>query len=116
MDHLDEATIELLCHDPCIEVRRILSTHALFRKWANTDILLTLAAADIECARNIAHHLRDYTGADVNLLAAELSRHTDPDIRRVLANCCSTPKKILRQLLWDRDPGIRASARSTISL
>lgn len=114
MDNIDEATVELLCQDPCIEVRRALSDHALFREWASTAILHKLAAADIECARNIAYNLRDFTRADVNLLAGELSRHTDPDIRRVLASTYATPKKILRQLLWDGDPGVRASARSTL--
>jgi hypothetical protein len=113
-EQLDEVTVELLSQDTSIEVRRALIGQTVFREWASTQVLLEYIAADVECARIVAASVRDYSSADFNHLAAELCKHSDPDVRNTLAGGWGTPKKYVRQLLSDPDASIRVSAMRTL--
>lgn len=113
-ESISEVTIELLACDTCIDVRRNLSGQAPFREWASTEIALQFLRDDVECAKNIAGKLGDFTTADINKLGAEICAHSDPDVRNALASSWGAPKKYVKQLLSDPDPMVRASAKNTL--
>ena len=115
MKHINENTLALLAKDDAIEVRRAISANAKFRDWATTEILSDYIRSDIECAKEIAGSLGDFTCADTNVIAAVICNHSDPEVRQALAESYSAPKKFVKQLVTDPDRGVRAAAKYTLS-
>lgn len=113
-DNLNEDTVELLSCDPAIDVRRRLCGQTPFSEWATTEMIIELVNADIDCAKTIAGRISEYSNADVNLIAAVVMQHSDPDVRNSLASSWGAPKKVIKQLLKDDDAGVRASAKRTL--
>lgn len=113
-DKINEATLELLVHDTSIDVRRRLCGQQAFCDWATTEIVLDYATSDVECAKTIASRLSDYSNADAAVIGDVLLAHSDPDVRNALAGNWGTPKKMLKKLLADEDPGVRSSAQRTL--
>lgn len=114
-DNLDEETIQLLSEDTYIEVRRKLCNQTTFREWASTELLLQYIKSDVDCAKEIARNLDEYSNADADVLAVEICKHSDPDVRNALAGSYGGPKKFLKQLLSDSDAGVRASAKRSLA-
>ena len=113
-DNLHEDTVALLAQDASIDVRRRICGQTPFREWASTELLLDYISADIDCAKTIAGGVGEYNNADVNKIAVELCKHSDPDVRNALAGSWGAPKKFVKQLLSDSDSSVRASARRTL--
>lgn len=111
---ISESTAELLADDPSIEVRRRLIGSTPFQEWASTELLLDYIKQDVECARSIAYNLESFLNAQVDKLAEEISAHSDPDVRNALAGNWRTPKKLLKKMLADADPGVRATAKRAL--
>ena len=114
-EKINVATLELLVQDTSIDVRRALCSQQAFSDWATTEIILDYANSDVECAKIIAGKLNDYSNADVSMIAKALLDHPDPEVRNVLANGWNIPKQILKKLLSDEDPGVRATAQNSLS-
>ena len=115
MEHINENTLELLAKDDAIDVRRAISTNAKFRDWATTEILSDYIRSDIECAKEIAASLGDFTCADANVIATVICNHSDPEVRQALAESWNAPRKFVKQLVTDPDQGVRAAAKHTLS-
>lgn len=113
-DNISEATVELLAHDPAIDVRRRVCGQTPFSEWATTETIVELVNADIDCAKTIAGRISEYSNADANVIAAAIMQHSDPDVRNALASSWGAPKKVIKQLLEDDDAGVRASAKKTL--
>ena len=115
MEHINENTLELLAKDNAVEVRRAISTNAKFRDWATTEMLSDYIRSDIECAKEIAGSLGDFTCADANMIAAVMCNHSDPEVRQALADSYNAPRKFVKQLVTDPDQSVRAAAKRTLS-
>ena len=115
MEHINENTLELLAKDDAVEVRRAISTNAKFRDWATTEMLSDYIRSDIECAKEIAGSLGDFTCADANMIAAVMCNHSDPEVREALADSYNAPRKFVKQLVTDPDQSVRAAAKRTLS-
>lgn len=115
VDFINEHTLALLAKDDAIDVRRAISANAKFRDWATTEILSDYIRSDIECAKEIAGSLGDFTCADASMIAAVMCGHSDPEVRLALARSYSAPKKFVKQLVTDPDQGVRAEAKYTLS-
>ena len=115
MEHINENTLELLTKDDAIDVRRAISTNAKFRDWATTEILSDYIRSDIECAKEIAESLGNFTCADAIEIAALICNHSDPEVRQALAESWNAPRKFVKQLVTDPDQSVRAAAKHTLS-
>jgi hypothetical protein len=113
-DNLHEETVALLAQDASIDVRRRLCGQTPFKEWASTELLLEYISSDIDCAKTIAGSVAEYKNADMNKVAVDLCKHSDPDVRNVLAGNWGSPKKFVKQLLSDADPSVRSSAKRTL--
>lgn len=113
-DNLCEKTVELLANDSSMDVRRRLCVQTTFKEWVSTEMLADFINSDADMAKTIASAISEYSNADVNTIATELAKHTDPDVRLSLADNWGTPKKLLKQLLSDNDASVRASAKRTL--
>ena len=111
---LSEERIAALADDPDVEVRCALFRSSAFLHWATTERLLTMAAANVDVAVQVAGDVHVFDVAEVDRLAEELAVHPDPLVRSSLAQGYRTPKRILKQLLEDPDYEVGLSARETL--
>lgn len=111
---LSEERIVALADDPDVEVRRALFSSSAFRRWATTERLLTMAAANVDVAIQVAGDVHVFDSAEADRLAEELAAHSDPSVRAALAQGYRTPKRFLKQLLEDQDYEVGLSARETL--
>ena len=113
-DYINQDTLELLAKDKAVDVRRSILYCDEFRAWATTEMVIDYIQSDIECAKQIAGSLDNFTEVDTNTVADMLRNHVDPGVRLELANSYKTPKKILKQLLSDPEHSVRCAARETL--
>lgn len=111
---LSEERIAALADDPDVEVRRALLSSSSFRNWVTTERLLTMAAANVDVAVQVAGDVHVFDVAEVDRLAEELAVHPDPSVRAALAQGWRTPKRVLKQLLEDPDYEVGLSAKETL--
>lgn len=111
---VNEDILELLAKDKAVDVRRSISDCDEFRTWATTEIVIDYIQSDIECAKSIALFLGNFTQVDTNTIADLLRNHSDPGVRKALADSFSVPKKILKQLLTDPEHSVRCAARESL--
>ena len=111
---INEDILELLAKDKAVDVRRSVSYCDEFKTWASTEIVIDYIQSDIECAKSIAGDLGSFTEVDTNTIADMLCNHTDPGVRKALADSYSAPKKILKQLLTDTEHSVRCAARDSL--
>jgi len=111
---LSEHRVAALADDPDVEVRRELLSSSAFRRWATTERLLTMAAANVDVAIQVAGDVHVFDVAEADRLAEELAIHPDPLVRAALAQGWRTPKRVLKQLLEDPDYEVGLSAKETL--
>ena len=111
---INEDILELLAKDKAVDVRRSISYCDEFKTWASTEIVIDYIQSDIECAKSIAGALGDFTEVETNTIADVLCNHSDPGVRKALADSYSAPKKILKQLLADPEHSIRCAAGESL--
>lgn len=114
-DHLKEETIALLAADNSVEVLRNICSRDAFKHWATEEVLFKLIKHDVECAKNIASSVGEYSNVEANRVTVELCKHPDPGVRQRLADTYSTPKVVVKRLTQDVDSGVRAAAKKTLN-
>ena len=113
-DCLSEERIAALADDPDIEVRRAAMRSAAFYRWATTERLMMISAADVDSAIQIACDVQSFDSAETDRLAEALALHSDPRVRAALAEGYRTSKRILKQLLNDQDHEVGIIARKAL--
>ena len=111
---INEDILELLAKDKAVDVRRSVSDCDEFKTWASTEVVIDYIQSDIDCAKSIAGDLGSFTEVDTNTIADMLCNHSDPGVRKALADSYSAPKKILKQLLMDPEHSVRCAAKEAL--
>ena len=111
---INEDILERLAKDKAVDVRRSVSDCNKFKTWATAEIVIDYIQSDIECAKNIALEIGDFTEVDTNTIADVLCNHSDPGVRIALADSYKAPKNILKQLLSDPEHSVRCAARESL--
>lgn len=110
-DNLSPESVRRLAEDPCTDVRRHLVSSPAFKRHADTETLLRLSASDPTVAEELAEHLHDFTGCDVDPVEVVLVAHPDPSVRLFLAHNGQASDRTLALLVQDADPGVAAAAQ-----
>jgi hypothetical protein len=113
-DKINEETVNLLASDSDAAVIRALVRSDAARDTLLTEKLIEMVKRDVDTAESIAGYVESYSNAEVDDLAEVLGQHSDPRVRNALAGNSSAPKKILKSLLKDEDPRVRASAKQSL--
>ena len=113
-DKLDEATVNVLADDRDVAVIRSLVRSEKAREFLSTEQLVAIINRDVDAAESIAGYIESYEGADAEDVAEAIAKHLDPRVRNALAGNSSAPKKVLKNLLKDDDPRVRASAKQSL--
>jgi Asp-tRNA(Asn)/Glu-tRNA(Gln) amidotransferase C subunit len=113
-DKISEETVNILASDSDAIVIRALVRSDAARDTLTTAQLIEMIKRDVDTAENIAGYVESYNNAEADDIAEALAQHSDPRIRNALAGNSSAPKKILKGLLKDEDPRVRASAKQSL--
>ncbi|MFN5881312.1 MAG: hypothetical protein ACK44L_06335 [Burkholderiales bacterium] len=113
-DNLAESTVKRLAADRDVSVIRSLLRSSKGQEFLSTAQLLEMISRDVEAAESVANQVEAFDSADIDELAAALLKHGDARVRNSLAGNSSAPKKILKTLLKDPDPNVRASAQQSL--
>lgn len=112
-DDLSVEAIRVLISGGNRQVRRTLVYADAFKSVAQTDMLLEWCEADEEFAAQVARQVMDFENADPEELFAALSTHSDPDVRRELAQTWQLPKSLRKKLFDDSDFGVARAAKNS---
>jgi Asp-tRNA(Asn)/Glu-tRNA(Gln) amidotransferase C subunit len=113
-DKINEETVNILASDSDAVVIRALVRSDAARDTLTTEQLIEMIKRDVDTAENIAGYVESYNNAEADDIAEALAQHSDPRVRNALAGNSSSPKKILKNLLKDEDPRVRASAKQSL--
>jgi len=113
-DKINEETVKMLASDSDAVVIRALVKSDAARLNLTTEQLIEMTKRDVDTAENVACSFESYFNAEAEDIAEALAQHSDPRVRNAIAGNSSSPKKILKNLLKDEDPRVRASAKQSL--
>jgi len=113
-DKINEETVNILASDSDAVVIRALVRSDAARETLTTEQLIKMIKRDVDTAENIAGYVESYNSAEADDIAEALAQHSDPRVRNAVAGNLGSPKKILKNLLKDEDPRVRASAKQSL--
>jgi len=113
-DKLSEEILSLLIKDNSIPVLRNLVRTQAFKENGSADDVERLIKLDVEIAQNIAGDIDSYQQADASKLCSVILGLDDPSILVSLIGNCSTPKKVLKELLNHSDPYVASQAKKRL--
>ena len=113
-DKISEDTFKILAEDDSTLVLRSLSRSEAFKKYADDQLVRKLIELDSDCAQNIAGNLEALEQVDFDEIMNLLINARDPSIRYSVASNYSTPKRILKILINDRDLQVSQEAKKRL--